>query len=101
MALATADSSSVPSVRYVLLKGVDERGFVFYTNYESRKAHELSNGHAALCFYWEPLQRSVSCRPPYIQALSPEHLTVNMDCGLERLLLAAADLLDGQQSCSD
>ena len=59
MALATADGSGVPSVRYVLLKGVDERGFIFYTNYDSRKGKELNNGHAALCFYWEPLQRSV------------------------------------------
>lgn len=60
MALATATSAGVPSVRYVLMKGVDQRGFVFFTNYDSRKAKELlGTGHAALCFYWEPLQRSV------------------------------------------
>lgn len=60
MALASADSQGVPSVRMVLLKGYDERGFMFYTNYDSRKARELANGHAALCMYWEPLQRQVS-----------------------------------------
>jgi pyridoxamine 5'-phosphate oxidase len=44
----------------VLLKGADERGFVFYTNYESRKGRELAeNGHAALLFYWDPLGRQV------------------------------------------
>ncbi len=53
VALATADSEGRPSVRMVLLKGVDERGFVFYTNYGSRKAAELdANPWAALCFYW-------------------------------------------------
>ena len=60
MALASADAQGVPSVRMVLLKGYDERGFMFYTNYDSRKARELANGHAALCMYWEPLQRQVS-----------------------------------------
>jgi pyridoxine/pyridoxamine 5'-phosphate oxidase len=44
----------------VLLKGYDDRGFLFYTNYGSRKAQELANGHAALCMYWEPLQRQVT-----------------------------------------
>lgn len=60
MALASADARGVPSVRMVLLKGYDARGFVFYTNYDSRKARELATGHAALCMYWEPLQRQVS-----------------------------------------
>ncbi|EIE21990.1 pyridoxamine 5'-phosphate oxidase [Coccomyxa subellipsoidea C-169] len=59
MALASADERGVPSVRMVLLKGYDARGFAFYTNYDSRKACELANGHAALCMYWEPLQRQV------------------------------------------
>lgn len=59
MAIASADADGVPSVRMVLLKGYDERGFMFYSNYESRKARELANGHAALCMYWELLQRSV------------------------------------------
>lgn len=55
MALATADGEGRPSVRQVLLKGFDERGFVFYTNLESRKGRELAeNPRAALCFYWQP-----------------------------------------------
>ena len=53
MALATADATGAPSVRMVLLKAVDAAGFVFFTNYESRKAAELvANSRAALCFYW-------------------------------------------------
>ena len=53
MALATADATGAPSVRMVLLKAVDAAGFVFFTNYESRKAAELvANLRAALCFYW-------------------------------------------------
>ena len=60
MALATADAAGVPSLRMVLLKGYDERGFMFYTNYDSRKGREMAaNGNAALCMYWEPLQRQV------------------------------------------
>ncbi len=60
MALATATPDGVPSVRMVLLKGVDERGFVFYTNYESRKAVELeANPRASLCFHWGILERQV------------------------------------------
>ncbi len=56
VALATADPSGAPSVRMVLLKGVDQGGFVFFTNYESRKARELAaNPRAALCFYWPTL----------------------------------------------
>ena len=59
-ALATADGSGVPSVRMVLLKGVDDRGFVFYTNYGSRKSAELDeNPRAALCFYWQVLREQV------------------------------------------
>lgn len=54
MALATADATGAPSVRMVLLKGVDERGFQFYTNYESRKGQELAeNPRAALCWHWD------------------------------------------------
>lgn len=60
MALATADKDGHPSERMVLLKGFDERGFVWYTNYESRKAHEiLENPHASLLFFWEALHRQV------------------------------------------
>ena len=60
MALATATPGGAPSVRMVLLKGVDARGFVFYTNYGSRKAHELEETpQAALCFHWAVLERQV------------------------------------------
>jgi len=53
MTLATADESGAPSARMVLLKGVDTRGFLFFTNYESRKGHELAaNPRAALCLHW-------------------------------------------------
>ncbi|KAK9270535.1 hypothetical protein L1049_026116 [Liquidambar formosana] len=60
MALSTAGKNGKPSSRMVLLKGVDKDGFVWYTNYESRKAHEISeNPRAALLFYWDGLNRSV------------------------------------------
>jgi pyridoxamine 5'-phosphate oxidase len=58
VALATASPDGAPSARMVLLKSVDQRGFVFYTNYGSRKARELEqNPRAALCFHWAVLQR--------------------------------------------
>ncbi len=60
MTLATATSQGAPAARLVLLKGVDLRGFVFYTNFESRKGVELlANPHAALCFHWKSLLRQV------------------------------------------
>ena len=60
VALATADASGAPSVRMVLLKGFDERGFVFYSNTESRKGRELAeNPRAALCLHWTTLARQV------------------------------------------
>jgi pyridoxamine 5'-phosphate oxidase len=60
MALATATPDAAPSVRMVLLKNADERGFVFFTGYVSRKAGELdANPRAALLFHWEPLGRQV------------------------------------------
>ena len=58
MTLATTDKNGRPSSRMVLLKGLDERGFVFYTSYESRKARELEeNSNAAIVFYWAELER--------------------------------------------
>ncbi len=60
MALATASSDGRPSVRMVLLKGFDERGFVFFTSYSSRKGRELAaNPHAALLFHWQESRRQV------------------------------------------
>ena len=60
MTLATVDPAGRPSTRTVLLKGVDERGFIFYTNYASRKGRELAeNANAALTFFWADLERQV------------------------------------------
>jgi pyridoxamine 5'-phosphate oxidase len=59
--LATADSSGRPSARVVLLKGVDRRGFIFFSNYDSRKGRELAeNPNAALAFYWAEQERQVT-----------------------------------------
>lgn len=69
-ALATADGEGVPSVRMVLLKGVDARGFVFYTNLESQKGRELAaNANAAMCFFWRPLARQIRIQGP-VEAVS-------------------------------
>src|SRR6266568_81360 len=60
MTLATADKDGRPSARVVLLKGVDARGFIFFTNYDSRKGQELAeNPHAALVSYWPSQERQV------------------------------------------
>jgi len=60
MALATASADGRPSVRTVLLKGVDDRGFIFYTNYQSRKAHDMeATGRASALFFWRSLERQV------------------------------------------
>jgi pyridoxamine 5'-phosphate oxidase len=65
MALATVDAQGLPDVRMVLLKGADERGFVFFTNLESAKGRELaSNPRAALCFHWKSLRRQIRIRGP-------------------------------------
>jgi pyridoxamine 5'-phosphate oxidase len=60
MTLATADADGRPSARIVLLRGMDRRGFVFHTNYNSRKGRELdANPHAALCFHWPELEEQI------------------------------------------
>lgn len=65
MMLATMAANGRPSLRAVLLKGFDERGFVFYTNLESRKAGELgAHPYAALCFHWKSLARQVRIEGP-------------------------------------
>lgn len=72
MVLATVDQAGQPSTRTVLLKGADERGFVFYTNYDSRKGLELAeNPNAALTFYWPELERQI-CVAGRIERLSRE-----------------------------
>ncbi len=61
LTLATADKEGRPSARVVLLKGLDQRGFIFFTNYDSRKGRELAeNPRAALVFYWAGLERQVT-----------------------------------------
>ena len=63
VALATVDPAGLPNVRMVLLKGFDERGFVFYTNFESQKGQEILYSHkAAMCFHWKSLRRQVRIR---------------------------------------
>lgn len=73
VALATADAQGHPSVRMVLLKGYDERGFVFYTNRESRKAADLAaNPHVALLFHWKSLRRQIRIEGPIAFASDAE-----------------------------
>jgi pyridoxamine 5'-phosphate oxidase len=63
MALATVDADGMPDVRMVLLKAVDQTGFVFFTNYESAKGRELlGQPKAALCFHWKSLRRQIRVR---------------------------------------
>ena len=73
MSLATVDRDGMPDVRTVLLKGVDARGFTFYTNTESQKGRELAgNPKAALLFYWKSLNRQVRVRGPVERVTSAE-----------------------------
>ena len=72
VALATVDADGLPDVRMVLLKGYDERGFVFYTNFESAKGVELLGSmKAAMCFHWKSLRRQVRLRGP-VEIVSDE-----------------------------
>jgi pyridoxamine 5'-phosphate oxidase len=73
MALATVDATGQPSVRMVLLKGHDARGFVFYTNRESRKAQDLGEGSkAALLFHWKSLRRQIRIEGPVSRVTDAE-----------------------------
>ena len=72
MVLATATKGGMPCARIVLLKSFDEQGFVFYTNYNSRKGNELTeNGRACLLFYWSPVWRQVRIEGP-VEKVSAE-----------------------------
>ena len=72
LALATVDPDGLPDVRMVLLKGFDEQGFVFYTNFESAKGREiLSSMKVAMCFHWKSLRRQVRVRGP-VEVVSDE-----------------------------
>ncbi|MGH2827509.1 MAG: pyridoxamine 5'-phosphate oxidase [Actinomycetota bacterium] len=73
MTLATADAEGRPAARIVLLKGVDDEGFTFFTNYESRKGKQLAeNPHAALVFYWPELERQVDVTGRVVKVSSIE-----------------------------
>jgi pyridoxamine 5'-phosphate oxidase len=73
MIVATASAEGVPSSRVILLKGVDERGFVFYSNFDSRKGEELAaNPRAALCFHWKSLLRQVRIEGPVEEVTAAE-----------------------------
>lgn len=73
VALASVDREGMPDVRMVLLKGFDERGFVFYTNFESQKGIEiLGSMKAAMCFHWKSLRRQVRVRGPVEQVSDAE-----------------------------
>ena len=73
MALATVDGDGLPDVRMVLLKGFDEAGFVFFTNFESAKGRELlANPKAALCFHWKSLRKQVRVRGPVTEVSTAE-----------------------------
>jgi pyridoxamine 5'-phosphate oxidase len=73
VALATADRSGRPSVRIVLIRHVDERGFVFHTNFSSRKASEIfENPRAALCFHWPTLEEQIRVEGPVARISNEE-----------------------------
>ncbi len=73
MALATSGADGQPSVRMVLLRGADERGFVFFTHFTSRKGRELAaNPRAALCFHWRTLDRQVRIEGPIARITDAE-----------------------------
>jgi pyridoxamine 5'-phosphate oxidase len=123
MTLATATPDGRPSARMVLLRGFDERGFCFYTNYESRKAAELAaNPRAALVFWWDALERQVriegrveptsraeseayfASRPPGSQlsaAASPQSQVIDRATLERRVAELATSLPDGMVPLPD
>ena len=71
--VATATPEGRPSARVVLIRGFDERGFVFYTNYQSRKGREIeANPFASLAFFWQPMERQVRVEGPVVRASEAE-----------------------------
>ena len=93
LSLATSTPAGHPSVRMVLLKGYDAHGFVFYTNLDSRKGHELhDNPHAAMLFHWKTLRRQVRIEGP-ITPVTPEDADAyfNSRARVSRLGAAASD----------
>ena len=73
LSLATTNSKNEPSVRMVLLKGLSENGFVFYTNLNSPKSHDIKNNpNAAMCFHWKSLQRQIRIKGVILQVSDEE-----------------------------
>ena len=73
LSLATSNQNNLPSVRMVLLKGLNNKGFVFYTNLDSPKSHDLKkNSKAAMCFHWKSLQRQVRISGSVTQVTNEE-----------------------------
>ena len=71
--LATCDAAGIPSARMILIKSFDERGFVFYTNLQSRKAKEFEkNVRVALCFYWKSLKKQIRIEGPLLELPNKE-----------------------------
>jgi pyridoxamine 5'-phosphate oxidase len=106
MVLSTVDPDGRPSARYVLLKGVDDRGFVFYTNMESRKAKALAaHPYAALTFYWPPatqvriegeVERVVDADADAYFATRPRESQIGAWASLQSAGLASRDELDAR-----
>ena len=93
MTLATVDAHGMPNARMVLLKGFDAQGFVFYTNLDSVKGHELADApKAALTFYWKSLQRQVRLRGSVEPVIGRRRR-----CVLRHALAHGADRRLGQQ----
>lgn len=106
MALATSTPDGRPSVRMVLLKGFDARGFVFYTNYGSQKAAELGeNPHAALVMHWPVLQRQVRIEGPVTYVTAEESATYfstrSRGSRIGAWASQQSDVLDDQQTLAD
>jgi pyridoxamine 5'-phosphate oxidase len=90
MALATTDADRRPSVRFVLLKGIDQRGFVFFTDSRSRKGRELrANPRASLAFYWQPKGRQVRVEGR-IEEVAPSEVDAYWSTRPRRSQLAAS-----------
>ncbi len=88
-ALATASADGAPSVRMVLVKGFDERGFLLFTNYDSQKGRELAvNPRAALLFHWDPLGRQVRIAGP-VERVGPEQTAAYVRSRARRSQLSA------------
>ena len=89
MVVATSTPGGRPSARMVLLRGIDERGFCFYTNFDSRKGEELAaNPHAAIALHWPEVLRQVRARGPG---------RARRRCRVRRVLVRAASLQSGER----